>query len=587
MKNTYFRRSDQYDNGKRPNIAANVHGQVIEVHESDGTLFNLWSHAGKIDDKTINSVVCGKHIVFPNSSFKYDNGKTPACALNDQGIAVEIHQSENRFSPCLCYHISNYEEIQGHKWRDSHGLHNGEAPDIALSNQINHYSIVVAVYKDGAKLFYSMGTIKGTEQQVEWIDEKKEYTGSGNNPSIAIRRNFNNNMTYAVGAYEAGGVIYAHLWELKFNNNNKAEVIFKARDIFVAQGTFPSVDISNEGEIVILFRQAERLYSHTGKIDYTNDNIIWNTERYVTFESGIDPSVAIAGDYVVQIHRSEVLQHLYYSIGEFIEKQPVWMKQIKDDRNICSINLPGTHDTCTFTSGVPGVRTQNHDLMSQLEMGVRFIDIRCRHFHNIFTIHHGDFFLGMDFRSVMFTCLSFLKQNPTETILMVIKEEHTSEGCTRSFEETFRSEYFDNIKDKWLVKNSIPTLGEARGKIVLLRRFPLAQSNTLGLDLSDWKDDCIFETKSVKAKIQDNYKANRDEKLGKVNLIIDEAIDKNHDYLYLNFSSIQGAPEAYASFLNPRVNEKINSSRGRFGVIAMDFINPIYAHDIICTNFKK
>ena len=63
----------------------------------------------------------------------------------------------------------------------------------------------------------------------------------------------------------------------------------------------------------------------------------------------------------------------------------------------------------------------------------------------------------------------FLNRNPSETLLVSVKEEHRPRNNSRSFEDTFRS--LVEGDSVWWLGEDLPTLGDVRGKIVLLRRF--------------------------------------------------------------------------------------------------------------------
>src|SRR5262245_27175119 len=56
-----------------------------------------------------------------------------------------------------------------------------------------------------------------------------------------------------------------------------------------------------------------------------------------------------------------------------------WMKKLADSKKLSELTIPGTHDTCALHGGdIP--KCQAWSLKDQLEAGIRFIDIRCRHF---------------------------------------------------------------------------------------------------------------------------------------------------------------------------------------------------------------
>jgi hypothetical protein len=154
-------------------------------------------------------------------------------------------------------------------------------------------------------------------------------------------------------------------------------------------------------------------------------------------------------------------------------------------------------------------------LKTMLVGGIRAIDIRCQHDNNRILVHHGgrDLFglFGEDdpWRSnladgtpgwinILGTCVQFLKENPTETILMRVVwaacnttdiskcgAKGDPQETDRSFAETiawYRDEAGCTIDGQWVPYKdyiwqsddfgSIPTLGEVRGKIVILQDFP-------------------------------------------------------------------------------------------------------------------
>jgi hypothetical protein len=171
-----------------------------------------------------------------------------------------------------------------------------------------------------------------------------------------------------------------------------------------------------------------------------------------------------------------------------------WMAAIPDQKKLSEITIPGTHDTCTSTAfGMS--KCQNLTLEEQLPVGIRFIDIRCRHFHDKFELHHGSDYLGLNFDYVLNKCRAFLKAHRRECIIMSVKEEHDAAGNKKTFEEVF-DEYVQKDPDLWYLGNTIPALSpDVRGKIVLLRRFYIAPNSDPtkhGIDLTAWVDNATF-----------------------------------------------------------------------------------------------
>ncbi|WP_430334076.1 phosphatidylinositol-specific phospholipase C [Rhodococcus sp. ACT016] len=160
---------------------------------------------------------------------------------------------------------------------------------------------------------------------------------------------------------------------------------------------------------------------------------------------------------------------------------PDWMRHLADATSLAALSLPGTHDTMAHNSSIPTL-TQQFDLATQLRAGVRALDIRTRHFRDVFPIHHGLEYLHANFTDVVRTVSDFLHANPSETVLMRLKKEHTEEENTRSYEATLNWYIHDNPDTRDLLaehlwtppagyQGQIPGLGETRGKIVVLQDF--------------------------------------------------------------------------------------------------------------------
>ncbi|MDH6679482.1 1-phosphatidylinositol phosphodiesterase [Rhodococcus sp. LBL1] len=160
---------------------------------------------------------------------------------------------------------------------------------------------------------------------------------------------------------------------------------------------------------------------------------------------------------------------------------PDWMRRLPDATSLAALSLPGTHDTMAHNSSIPTL-TQDFDLAAQLRAGVRALDIRTRHFRDVFPIHHGLEYLHANFTDVVRTVTDFLCTNPSETVLMRLKKEHTEEENTRSYEATLNWYIRDNPDTRDLLaahlwvppsgyQGQIPGLGDTRGKIVVLQDF--------------------------------------------------------------------------------------------------------------------
>ncbi|WP_255208006.1 phosphatidylinositol-specific phospholipase C [Myxococcus sp. AM009] len=197
----------------------------------------------------------------------------------------------------------------------------------------------------------------------------------------------------------------------------------------------------------------------------------------------------------------------YNDSGSIQTHHPSWMSWVPDSTSLAALSLPGTHDTMAYQSyGGSLTQTQSLDLRRQLDAGIRALDIRCRHIADSFTIHHGVVYLHVNFDDVLRTAIQFLNANPSETLVMRVKKEHTEENVTRSFAATFEA-YRNNpaYRPYLWTGGHVPALGEVRGKIVILDDFGGGAYGIPwgGLDLQDaWTVSTIFDIDDKWSKVR-------------------------------------------------------------------------------------
>jgi hypothetical protein len=162
---------------------------------------------------------------------------------------------------------------------------------------------------------------------------------------------------------------------------------------------------------------------------------------------------------------------------------------------------------------------------------------------------------------------------------------------TRSFEDTFNAKTWECIEDVPLFYNFIATppgsdtvatspaftskttLGDVRGKIVLLRRFEASQD--VGFNLSYWPENqCFRSAEPPFYDIEDRYlNPGEDDKFDYVVGHIEKARNGDLNDLYITFSSAVGlTARGYSDKINPRLSDYLaKSPPGRIGIIAMDY----------------
>jgi hypothetical protein len=167
-----------------------------------------------------------------------------------------------------------------------------------------------------------------------------------------------------------------------------------------------------------------------------------------------------------------------YEQNCFVDYAPLksWMSHVGNNTLLRELTIPGTHDSSAFDTGFIGqanhIRAQVLNFEQQLNMGIRYFDMRIKQINaNTFSLHHGMFYLGFEFERVLDDCVSFLRKFPTETILLKIKVE---QGSKKSVSKTLEKTYVGDKKYNayfWTYTSDSPTLGDVRGKIVIVQNF--------------------------------------------------------------------------------------------------------------------
>lgn len=294
------------------------------------------------------------------------------------------------------------------------------------------------------------------------------------------------------------------------------------------------------------------------------------------------------------------------------------MHDVVDDTPVTALSIPGTHDTGCI-GGVFGLgQTQNLDIDEQLDAGIRFLDIRLAHYHDDLFVHHDVVSMGKSYTDVLDTCTRFLQKYPSETILMSIMEESRVDSLlgklapsevlgrlsrgditkwrhnTCCFEEALQHKTWECVGDAPLFYNfaarcpggdagtpdhefaSGTTLGDVRGRIVLLRRFE--GHDDTGLDLTYWPENRTFTSATSPPypthHVQDRYQGlTEEDKYHAIIAHLEDARQGDPKDLYITFSSaVDITAHGYAETINPRLSDYLATSpSGRVGIIAMDF----------------
>ncbi len=295
-----------------------------------------------------------------------------------------------------------------------------------------------------------------------------------------------------------------------------------------------------------------------------------------------------------------------------IEENSNWMKKVSDNKVLSELALPGTHDSATQYVHLPYLaQCQALSIEQQLQAGYRYLDIRLKADPETktMTFHHGPmacqtsygpFAPSLDLNDGLEACYKFLKEHPSETIVFVVKQED-SKLASSDFQDIL-SQYVKQRPDAWYVNTKIPTLGEARGKIVLMQRYKLDKHYKIQGPTLLWEDQ--RQTKPDDSKpsfvrvtipdsqnmaVQDAFQYSVEDKW--------QAFEDSSKYMSssvdprvvkINFLSTKGPtpfghPYAYAKELNKKFDESKFNISHIWTIV--DFATPEIASKIYKANF--
>ena len=273
-----------------------------------------------------------------------------------------------------------------------------------------------------------------------------------------------------------------HVWSGEYDHKDSRAFAFDRQ----LDGTYIIRDRTNEKkDINYLAIESDGKDQDNNKICHKRKSIPWELELI---------------GYTMENTNATVSSIDWTTYSSYVDG-PCWMKYVDGNKYLDELSIPGTHDsgTCSVDNDTEPqssqVKCQQDYIPTQLLEGIRYFDIRLGK-GNDPGICHGDFYLFkkdgyyLHLSDVIGYFKTFLSENPREALIMLASrgnDEATDDSVTTAFAKVMA----DN-PDLFYTSSHVPTLGEVRGKIVLLRRFRLdgnsVDGHTWGLDLTEWDD---------------------------------------------------------------------------------------------------
>lgn len=266
-----------------------------------------------------------------------------------------------------------------------------------------------------------------------------------------------------------------------------------------------------------------------------------------------------------------------------------WMRLLADTIAAYDVVLPGTHDSGAQHGGAL-LQTQDLDIPTQLEAGVRAFDIRLREHKGQLGLYHSHAFQHVYWESdVLSALVNFLKRNPSEFLVVSLKCEGGEAADYRRLlsqslsQETYSPYFLTN----WTVHL---TLAECRGRILFLHRDEVMEHYP-GVRCEGWADNATSlltlrtaQGNTTQVLLQDEYQyksaAEAPKKLEAIlsSLRQMHRPDKSATYRSgISFISATAYPYAtpkqFAKRLNAAVAERIAAEHlTPRGILFIDFI---------------
>jgi hypothetical protein len=299
-----------------------------------------------------------------------------------------------------------------------------------------------------------------------------------------------------------------------------------------------------------------------------------------------------------------------------------WLKDIPDKTYIRDLSIPGTHNSCSYEVDyskkvnnkyyqlasdtvifqkwlTKWVKCQNLNIIGQLNIGVRLLDIRVSTFKGEFYTSHS--YACTPLIQILDSIYDFLTNNPTEFIIAQVNT------CPHIKHDITHSEVLEYINKHKLIrlmnldtKNNLK-VGEARGKLLIPHKFNAKWFNTSNTtkclqktkhSLNNIHPKDLYGTKLFMTPQPTDIALNVSLLVMSILLLIaylkTSANKPNTNLLVLSiisfvlFSSYRNSVEGFANKVNKHIRKYDNMR-----IVLVDFIDKNTAKYVYSLNFKN
>ena len=260
-----------------------------------------------------------------------------------------------------------------------------------------------------------------------------------------------------------------------------------------------------------------------------------------------------------------------------------WMSAVKGETLLSDLSIPGTHDAATGYMASGAWKCQTLSITEQLGIGVRALDLRPSAAADLM-MTHGSTSTGVTFGYAIDEIETFLKQYPSETVIVTMKNENGNDKDWAvnmgNYIEQNRNREVSASKKLFAAYHKGMTLEEARGQIVLLARNDY-EGALLGGKITPWSDSSADDLTTIADAsgatdnlfVQDNYSffSSTQSKKTAIQDYLDKARTKSAEDWMFNYLSMAGDPQDNAVTFNYFALDYLRKNPGKTGVVFMDF----------------
>lgn len=261
-----------------------------------------------------------------------------------------------------------------------------------------------------------------------------------------------------------------------------------------------------------------------------------------------------------------------------------WMRELPNDMPLSRVSMPGTHDSATFDLWPMPVnweylrecgRTQEWDIATQLNCGIRFLDLRPK---SDGWLYHGPMACRLKLEAALHTCISFVEQHGSELLLLRIKDEEQAATSGRDVWNVLKG-----CAKRWpqlqLRLDCLGwSVGECRGRVLVLQDW---QGPVMSVR---WTAECL--------DVQDNWQpTSLADKWTSVKRQFRRASRSKNGQLHINFVSAQALPQYTARYFADALKPKLAEYLSKYpcqssSIVVMDFPSRELCLLIVRANFR-